>query len=80
MTDNISHPVPPIALHEAHGWLLDCDFDEDTVDELSDRLVVAVVDANYDGGWQQFLPAIDSRLEEHPAAPITAEPLEGALR
>ncbi|MFC8178728.1 hypothetical protein ACFULT_07635 [Rhodococcus sp. NPDC057297] len=80
MTDNISQRVLAAALHEARGWLLDCDFDEDTLDELSDRLVVAVVDANYDGGWQQFLLAIDSRLEEHPAAPITAELLEGALR
>lgn len=80
MTDNVSHPVSATALHEARGWLLDCDFDEDTLDELSDRLVVAVVDANYDGGWQQFLLSIDSRLEEDPATPITAEPLEGALR
>ncbi|OZD70535.1 hypothetical protein CH263_06350 [Rhodococcus sp. 06-1059B-a] len=79
MTDNITRPAA--AVHEARGWLLDCGFCEDTLDELSDRLVVAVVDANYDGGWPQFLLAIDSLLEE--AGPIeatTAPPLEGTFR
>lgn len=78
MTDNISHPVPATAVHEARGWLLDCGFDEDTLDELSDRLVVTIVEANYDGGWPQFLMAIDSHPEQCTTTETTtAVSLEG---
>lgn len=50
---------PPVTGHlaEARGWLLDCGFDDELVDDLTDQQIVRFVDSEYDGGWPAFLLA-----------------------
>ncbi|MBY6413368.1 hypothetical protein HQ346_16865 [Rhodococcus sp. BP-252] len=56
----MTHPdSPPVTGHlaEARGWLLDCGFDDELVDDLTDPQIVRFVDSEYDGGWPAFLLA-----------------------
>jgi hypothetical protein len=57
----MTHPdrAPTTAGHlpEARGWFLDCGFNDELVDELTDQQIVRFVDSEYDGGWAAFLLA-----------------------
>ncbi|MBY4212630.1 hypothetical protein HQO27_01660 [Rhodococcus fascians] len=67
--------APPLvaAMTEARGWLLDCGFDEDTLDETADWQVAALTARNYEGGWAAFALAIDEQ-------PVTAPTTKGSTR
>lgn len=64
------------AVTEARGWLLDCGFDEDSLDELADWHVADVLIRNYEGGWAAFALAI-GELPEQPSTPSTTK---GSIR
>lgn len=44
------------ALDEARGWLADCG--DDDAYERSAREVFAMIERNYDGGWENFVLAV----------------------
>ncbi|MBY6412874.1 hypothetical protein HQ346_14405 [Rhodococcus sp. BP-252] len=52
--------VPPTAvMREARGWLTDCGFDEDVIDDLHDWQVAGLVMRLFDGGWAAFTLGTD---------------------
>ncbi len=69
----LAHHCDPAAVSEARGWLLDCGFDEDTLDELLDWQIVRLVDKIYEGGWTAFLDAIVGLFEGPEATSATPE-------
>lgn len=72
--DNLA--IAPIAAGEARGWLTDCGFDEDVLDDLTDRQIHRLVSRTYDGGWEAFLTAIEGLYS--PPNPANAPQLQAA--
>lgn len=56
-------PTPP-QLFDARGWLLDCGFSDELIDDLNDSAIVRFVDREYEGGWAAFLLDSTGRLVE----------------
>lgn len=67
--DTSTSAIDPIAAEEARGWLTDCGFDEDTLDDLTDHQIHRLVTRTYDGGWEAFLTAIEGLYS--PPGPAT---------
>jgi len=46
----------PELIAEARGWLLDCfPYDEDEIEDCSDREIVRAVNRYREGGWADFV-------------------------
>lgn len=69
--DDIEQPTPD-QLHEARGWLLDCGFSDELIDDLTDQQIVPFLDRIYDGGWDAFPIDSTGHTVERQITPTTA--------
>ncbi|KZF07806.1 hypothetical protein A2J03_22630 [Rhodococcus sp. EPR-157] len=67
---DLEHPAPEQLL-EARGWLLDCGFSDELIDDLTDRQIVPFLDRIYDGGWDAFLVDSTGYVVERESSPTT---------
>lgn len=65
--------IDPIAAGEARGWLTDCGFDEDVLDDLTDHQIHRLMTRTYDGGWEAFLTATEGMYDR--PGPAKASPV-----
>lgn len=63
-------PVGPASalVAEARGWLADCGWDVEELEQVGDAVVVAVVDREYERGWAGFVIANVDLLADGPSA------------
>ncbi|RRQ25322.1 hypothetical protein DK926_23910 [Rhodococcus sp. Eu-32] len=66
-------PPSVAAMSEARGWLTDCGFADDLLDDLHDWQIAGLVVRLYEGGWTAFASAIDE-----PAVVVTTS--DGPIR